>query len=222
MVRNKWSCRTTVLTTVAADSHVSSSVQGECVICRKTCSVMCGSCLRMKYCSRECARLDWPRHYRLCMTAVNPAPDAEERHATSTEAQIAGLLGLDGYSLLNAVHVLKMTISCTISESDIGRCTHAHIEEVVHLQQRDRVVVAVAASSLLQWPYDVWISMRAFQDADVTRENRSIATEFGPILDRPWYGPVVVLKFDGQGCEMYRDVCDTDLMVLRGFFNGEW
>ncbi|KAI0712987.1 hypothetical protein C8T65DRAFT_695174 [Cerioporus squamosus] len=87
------------------------------------------------------------------------------------------------------VRVLVIPIACTTVEDDQGRHSRAHIENIVHIEDADGMIVKA----------------------------------YGHLGNlSPWFGPVVVLKFDGQRCDSYRDVCNTDMMVLRGFFNGEW
>ncbi len=122
------------------------------------------------------------------------------------------------------VRVLVASIEYTVDGSENTGSPHtcAHVQEIVHLEDAEYTVLRTCGPNLLRWPYQVWISKQAFRDAVPSTENRSIATEFGRELNRPWFGPVVVLKLNSQRCDSYRDVSDIDMMVLRGFFNGEW
>ncbi|TFK85013.1 hypothetical protein K466DRAFT_601529 [Polyporus arcularius HHB13444] len=73
---------------------------------------------------------------------------------------------------------------------------------------------------LLDNPYELWYSTAAFTERSPTTQ--SIVSTYGPELGRRWFGTMLVMKFSDGNCESYTDVCEMDVGLLKGYFNGEW
>jgi len=73
--------------------------------------------------------------------------------------------------------------------------------------------------STLHKPLHIWYSLLSLETA--ADQNYAVMGLSSIAAERPWYGPVLVLKFTGSKLDGYCDASlDPDLITLTGYFSG--
>jgi hypothetical protein len=110
-----------------------------------------------------------------------------------------------------------VTISCRPSSKvSQGMCPipilDAHFDDEV----RDIVLTQGRNGKLLLFPLHVWYAPQSLQKGSPV--NRPIFHITSGAADKPWCGPVIVMKFNGSRRQGYSDAGSKDLPALSAYF----
>lgn len=68
----------------------------------------------------------------------------------------------------------------------------------------------------LRFPFSIWFCETSFRQG--SPRNRAVDCLCPIPLRRPWYGPVIVLKYSGTTCTMFADISPLDRATLVAYF----
>ena len=110
-----------------------------------------------------------------------------------------------------------VTISCRPSPKvSQGMCPIPILDAHFDDQVRDIVLTQGLNGEPLRFPLHVWYSPQLLQKGSPV--NRSIFHITSGAADKPWCGPVIVMKFNGSRRQGYSDAGSNDLPALSAYF----
>jgi hypothetical protein len=110
-----------------------------------------------------------------------------------------------------------ITISCRPSPKVTqGMCPIPILDAHFDDQVRDIVLTQGLNGEPLRFPLHVWYAPQLLQKGSPV--NRSIFHITSGAADKPWCGPVIVMKFNGSRRQGYSDAGSNDLPALSAYF----
>lgn len=110
-----------------------------------------------------------------------------------------------------------VTISCRPSPKvSQGMCPIPILDAHFDDQVRDIVLTQGLNGEPLRFPLHVWYAPQLLQKGSPV--NRSIFHITSGAADKPWCGPVIVMKFNGSRRQGYSDAGSNDLPALSAYF----
>jgi len=188
-----------------------------CTLCRRPTSMWCSRCQSAWYCSAEHIYNDWPRHRVECIPAMSPTSYNVNMIATPPPAEpqfvnVSAILFSPEEERPRIV-----TISCRPSPKvSQGMSPIPILDAHFDGQVRDIVLTQGLNGEPLRFPLHVWYAPQLLQKGSPI--NRSISHITSGAADKPWCGPVIVMKFNGSRRQGYTDASTNDLPALSAYF----
>ncbi|KAJ7658728.1 hypothetical protein DFH06DRAFT_990034 [Mycena polygramma] len=184
-----------------------------CLVCRRLTTQWCSRCHNAFYCSEQHNRANWPEHRPRChplpslihgsnMIAMPPPAEPE-------------------YFSVHAVLFLSdedrpRIINVKCHRPPHGLCPVPHLQPYFDALPASFFLTEALGGQLLRFPLHVLYSPAAL--AHGSPINHAIRNITSGASCRPWYGNVVVLKFNGSRRQGYTDAGSNDLPVLSAHF----
>ena len=180
---------------------------------------------------------DWPRHRVECIPAMSPTscynvnmiatpPPAEPQFVNVSAILFSPEEGELTEIILTTSNLVTrrcperpriVTISCRPSPKvSQGMCPIPILDAHFDGQVRDIVLTQGLNGETLRFPLHVWYAPQLLQKGSPV--NRSIFHITSGAADKPWCGPVIVLKFNGSRRQGYSDASTNDLPALSAYF----
>ncbi|THU90466.1 hypothetical protein K435DRAFT_676048 [Dendrothele bispora CBS 962.96] len=193
-----------------------SSLIDTCMLCGTPTSLWCSRCQRAFYCCSEHLRMDWPMHRNQCIptyqiTYTNPS---EEEQIT-----VVGILYStfeDGPRFVD----IGLQQAPFKSAHDAPECPIPILQHYFGGEHPDNLTLAKGLNDIeIRYPLQLWYSPAAFQTMHPM--NRAIQHATNVPNAKPWYGPVIVLKFRGTRKTGYTNTGTRDFTALLSYFLSE-
>ncbi|KAJ7502191.1 hypothetical protein B0H11DRAFT_1712953 [Mycena galericulata] len=191
-----------------------SPVNHPCAVCGHATTKWCGRCQSAWYCSPEHLRDDWPHHREQCRSPLGygsnmiaTPPPAEPQHIS-----ISAILFVAEEDRPRII-----TVKCrpAAGPSD-GLCPIPLLQPYFEAPPESVVLTQGLNGEPLRFPLHVFYSPNALSKASPI--NRSIYHITSGAAPKPWYGNVVVLKFNGTRRQGYSEAGSNDLPALSAYF----
>ncbi|KDR68020.1 hypothetical protein GALMADRAFT_79249 [Galerina marginata CBS 339.88] len=199
--------------------HAVPLINHPCTLCGRATSMWCSRCQSAWYCSPEHIHSDWPRHRRECIPAMSPPnsynvnmiatpPPAEPQFVT-----VSAILFSPEDERPKIVNV-----SCRPSpKASQGMCPIPILDNYFEGNEVASLVLTEGLNGEpLRFPLHLWYAPQMLQKGNPV--NRSIFHITSGAAEKPWCGPVVVLKFNGSRRQGYSDAGSNDLPALSAYF----
>ncbi|KAH8832833.1 hypothetical protein DL96DRAFT_1583556 [Flagelloscypha sp. PMI_526] len=182
-----------------------------CFVCARPTSMWCGRCHCKWYCTPEHLQSDWPRHRHECQ-AVSPtgmAPTTVESESSTVEA-----------ILFNPSEDRPriITVDCKISrQPSRGITPIANVARYFPDGPPSDLVLTVGLNGeIMRFPLHLWYCPNSMERG--SPQNRAVRQITAGAAQKPWCGPVVVLKYNGARRQGYFDASANDLPPLSAYF----
>jgi len=189
-----------------------------CTLCCRPTSMWCSRCQSAWYCSAEHIYSDWPRHRTECIPAMSPTSCYNVNMIATpppAEPQFVNVSAILFSPEEERPRII--TISCRPSPKVTqGMCPIPILDAHFDDQVRDIVLTQGLNGEPLRFPLHVWYAPQLLQKGSPV--NRSIFHITSGAADKPWCGPVIVMKFNGSRRQGYSDAGSNDLPALSAYF----
>ncbi|KAJ7482158.1 hypothetical protein B0H11DRAFT_1723784 [Mycena galericulata] len=191
----------------------SPAAKNPCLVCDRVTSLWCSRCRSAWYCSTEHSRSDWPRHRKQC------------RRSGGLGYSMIATLPPESISVSGILFVASedqpriTTIECQPPQPPSqGMCPVPCLQSYFDAPPASIVLTEGLNNEPLHFPLHIFYSDIALAEASPI--NRAIY-HLTLRTPKPWYGNVVVLKFNGARCQGYSEADANDLPVLSAFFRSQ-
>ncbi|KIY52969.1 hypothetical protein FISHEDRAFT_34435 [Fistulina hepatica ATCC 64428] len=192
-----------------------------CAVCGLPTSLWCSRCRNAYYCSNEHLQSDWPTHRKVCQEV--------DQAATSTDARMVAPSTSSASTLqINALlfapeedrpRLVSVAFTPGFQRSKNGDLT-GPVPVINPWFPRDTpqsiVLTKGVSGDTLRYPLELWFLPTALRDKKPT--NRAVAHITAGAAAKPWYGSVLVLKFNGTRRSAYADAGPNDIPALSAYF----
>ncbi|THU90377.1 hypothetical protein K435DRAFT_864320 [Dendrothele bispora CBS 962.96] len=193
-----------------------SSIFYPCILCATLTSLWCSRCQGTFYCCSEHLRMDWPRHRAQCIPVSQfayPGP-SEEAHITVT-----GILYPPDEARPRFVEI-GLRQAPFKSAHDTPECPIPLLQPYFGDEHPQNLILAKGLNGIeIRFPLQIWYSPMAFQT--MFPINRAVQHATGVPNAKPWYGPVIVLKFRSSKKAGFTDAGTRDFTALLDYFLSE-
>ncbi|KAF8159837.1 hypothetical protein B0H34DRAFT_419742 [Crassisporium funariophilum] len=199
--------------------HAVPLINHPCMLCCQPTSMWCSRCQSAWYCSPEHIHSDWPRHRKECVPAMSSSnsynvnmiatpPPAEPQFVT-----VSAILFSPEEERPRII-----TVRCKPSpKASQGMCPIPMLDSHFDDNQVQSIVLTQGLNGEpLRFPLHLWYAPLLLQNGKPV--NRSIFHITSGAAEKPWCGPVVVLKFNGSRRQGYSDAGPNDLPALSAYF----
>ncbi|EPQ50935.1 hypothetical protein GLOTRDRAFT_50028 [Gloeophyllum trabeum ATCC 11539] len=194
-----------------------STINHLCTICYYPTNLYCGRCERVYYCSPEHQLSDWPRHKVECVHAHSEPPNHKQIATPPVYQQpLVSVLAL--LFSPEEENPRLVTVQCTPQpEPTNGLCPTPLVQTFFPDDQIGSVVLTQGLNNEhLRFPLHLFYSQSSLLcRANVNRAIQRITSEAAA---KPWFGPAVVLKFNGSRRQGYSHAGANDLPTLSAYF----
>ncbi|PPQ71892.1 hypothetical protein CVT24_006866 [Panaeolus cyanescens] len=199
--------------------HAVPLINHPCAVCNRATSMWCSRCQSAWYCSPEHIHSDWPRHRRECIPAQSP-PASYNVNMIATpppaEPQFVNVSAILFSPEEERPRII--TVSCRPSpKSSQGMCPVPMLDSYFDGNPTESIVLTQGLNGEpLRFPLHLYFAPATLVKGNPV--NRAIFHITSGAAEKPWCGPVVVLKFNGSRRQGYSDAGSNDLPALSAYF----